>query len=597
MQKNSAAIFGLILLFLFSVNVSGEQLETEASGNYSLFTKSVELLRYEKEHSSARIGPAKVGERKGVAIIFEGTGDLHYYAKQESAPGGYYLKIKAESEGFEFGQAEFGKWEIFFDNTQGKNIEVYAGNFAVFIPIESVKEKASSDVDVKISGIACTSTICLTPFEKTLQTKVDYSGANLWKEVKLESAEEVGAVAKGRAYPVLFAFGLALVAGVTLNIMPCVWPVLPIIVMRIVEQAKDNKARSIAMGLCFCLGILLFFACLGGANIVLQLVYGTVLQWGDQFRNPAFVAGMSLLLVVMALFMFGVFAIGLPASVTGKSSSGKGFTGSVGMGFLAAILSTPCSFGILAAAFAWAQAQKLLLGTLAIMFIGVGMAIPYAILTSMPGLLKRLPKAGKWMELFKQGIGFVLLLIAVKLIAALPFELMTGILYFSIVIGFGLWMWGGWVSFNTKMSRKWLIRTIAVILILAGGFLFLPTSKAELIDWQGYDANLIRQARKESRPVLIKFTADWCFSCQVVEKTVYSKKDIADLIKEKDVLAIKADTTESDFPATVALKNVYREPGVPVTIVYVPGHDEDLRWRGIIFADELKKVLESIGNK
>ena len=97
--------------------------------------------------------------------------------------------------------------------------------------------------------------------------------------------------------------------------------------------------------------------------------------------------------------------------------------------------------------------------------------------------------------------------------------------------------------------------------------------------------------------MLIKFMADWCFSCQVAEKVVYSRKDIAELIEAKNVLAIKADTTGTDYPATKALKEVYNEVGVPVSILIVPGRDSDVRWRGIKFGDELKQQLEGITAK
>jgi len=306
---------------------------------------------------------------------------------------------------------------------------------------------------------------------------------------------------------------------------------------------------------------------------------------------------MALLLVVLALFMFGVFTISVPSSIAGKSGSGKGYSGAVGMGFLAAVLSTPCSFGILAAAFAWAQAQALLPATVAIMIIGVGMAAPYAVLTSMPGLLKRLPKSGRWMELFKQAIGFVLLIIAIKLIEALPETRRIGVLYFAVVLAFCVWMWGGWVGYNTKLLRKWLVRILSAVLAITAGWIFLPAPASELIDWQRYDAASIEAALKQERPVLIEFTANWCLSCKTVEKIVYSRKDIADLIEQKGVLAIRADTTEKDFPATLALKNVYNEPGVPVSMLFVPGEKEPIRWRGILFADELEKSLKELSDR
>jgi thiol:disulfide interchange protein DsbD len=248
----------------------------------------------------------------------------------------------------------------------------------------------------------------------------------------------------------------------------------------------------------------------------------------------------------------------------------------------------------LAAAFAWAQAQPLGLATLAIMTIGIGMAAPYVVLTAIPALLKKTPKPGRWMELFKQTIGFVLLVIAVKLIAALPIERMTGVLYFAVALSFCVWMWGGWVGYDAPTVRRWVVRVIAVVLAVAAGFAFLPTAKTSLIDWQKYDASVIDKTLAGDKPVLIDFTADWCLSCQVVEKTVYSRKDIAALIKQKGVVAIKADTTLKDYPATIALKEKYGEPGVPVSILIVPGVKEPMRWRGLAFGDELKTALEKV---
>jgi thiol:disulfide interchange protein DsbD len=537
-----------------------------------------------------------------IAVIFKGSDDLHYYARSATAPAdGLNLKIQVTSDDFAFGEIIFPKWH-FFTDPLGSKIEVYEGNFTIVIPITKFKtpaKKVSSggDVEVKISGIACTSKVCLPPFEETIQTTIDWSKRKLWREISLEEADDTTRQVIGPGFSIPFALGLAFLAGLTLNIMPCVWPVLPLIVMRIVEQAKAGKKQSQAMGFAFCFGILLFFASIAVANIILQIFYGTVLQWGDQYRNPIFVAGMVLLLVVLALMMFGIFNIGVPSSIAGKSGSGKGYSGAVGTGFLAAILSTPCGFGILAFAFGWAQTQHWLVATIVIMVIGVGMAVPYAILTSIPGLLKRLPKPGQWMELFKQGIGFVLLIIAVKLIGALPQAYRTNVLYFAVILGFCVWMWGGWVSFNTKPARKWLIRISAGLIVFAGGWVFLPTPAGDLVAWQDYDEAVIENALAEGKPVLIKFTADWCLSCQAIDKVVYHNEEIAQLIEEKEVVAIKADTTLDKYPATLALKNKYNEPGVPVTILFLPGSDEPVRLREILFKEKLIELLQELSSK
>ena len=563
----------------------------------------IELTRHEEEYSSVRFEPARMDRQPGLAVIFTGTHDLHYYARPETAPAsGYELKVSAKSNGLYFGDAVFPKWEIFNDPV-GSKVEVYAGDFTVFIPITAARtptETTAANVEVTISGITCTSMLCLPPFEKTLQTQIDYSQRDSWRPISLEASSETETPMEtfgGANYSTWFALTLAFLAGVILNIMPCVLPVIPLKVLSIFEQAKESKARCIALGLSFCLGIVLFFTALAVLNIVLRLGYGTVLQWGDHFRNPAFLGGMALLMVVLALFMFGVFTVTPPSSIAGKSGPRKGLAGSVAMGFLAAILSTPCSFAILTAAFAWAQTQKLPLATVAILLIGVGMASPYAILTSIPSLLKYLPKAGRWSELFKQTMGFVLLIVAVWLVAALPETHSNAVLYFGVILAFCIWMWGGWVTFSTPAIRKWVIRTIAIVFAIAVGLWLLPPNRSHAIDWQPYDADRIDNTIKQQRPVLIEFMADWCLTCKAVEKTVFARRDIAKLIKDKGVLAIKGDTTVRENPASVDLKERYKEPGVPVSILFVPDKQEPVRLHGLLIGDKLKELLEKLPDK
>ncbi|MBN2314945.1 MAG: thioredoxin family protein [Sedimentisphaerales bacterium] len=563
-------------------------------------TSNVELARHEEEYSSVRFEPARTDQQSGLAVIFSGTHDLHYYARAETAPAPQFrLKVSAKSNDLEFSDAVFPKWEIFNDPV-GNKVEVYAGDFTVFIPIKTVKtatEPTVVDVEVTISGMMCTSIACLPPFEKILQTQIDYRRRESWKQLDIEAQSVIETTAQeidAPGYSTWFALLLAFISGLGLNLMPCVWPVLPLVIMRIVEQAQSGRRQSILMGLVFCIGILLFFATLAGANIILQSFYDRSLSWGDHLRNPAIVTALSLLMIVMALFMFGIFTITIPGSITSKSGSGKGYAGSVGMGFLAAILSTPCSFGILTVAFVWAQGQSLFLGTLAIMVIGLGMATPYAILTSTPGWLKRLPRGGRWMELFKQSLGFVLLIIAVKLVKAVPDENKINLLYFAVILSFCVWVWAAWVPYGTKFSRKWLVRGIVVLLAVSSFWFFF---KPELVDWQDYDPAVIASAKAKQQPVLIKFTADWCTNCEIVDKFVYKRKDIAKLIEQKGVLAIKGDTTKASQPATLDLQNVYNEPGVPVTILLLPGKDEPVRLHELFFEKKLKELLEPLPDK
>jgi len=292
--------------------------------------------------------------------------------------------------------------------------------------------------------------------------------------------------------------------------------------------------------------------------------------------------------------MFGLFSIGIPASVGGK---GQGFAGSVVTGFLAAVLSTPCSFAILTFVLAWAQTQPIPLATITILLIGVGMAAPYVILTALPKLLSRIPKPGRWMELFKHATGFILLGIGVKLLEAVPAGKTIGILYYSVVLALCVWMWGVWVQYDTPKAKKWIIRLTVIVLAVVFGFVLLSEAKKGLVNWRDYDAQLIASAQKNNQPVLIKFTADWCLSCKVLDKTVYSNAIIAELIKRKGVLAIKADTTDFAYPASAALRDVYKEPAVPVTILLLPNKAEPVHLPGNLIKGKLVKNLETLKNE
>jgi len=598
--KLRTGIASVVCVLVSACGLLGRNSSEPNTATASSVTTGIELARYEDEFSSVRFESAQMDTLFGIAVIFEGTDDLHYYANPQTATApGFELKVGAKSAEFDFGEAVFPQWEISTDPF-GNKVEVYARDFTVFVPITSATERTAAvqgGVEVLITGQACTSKICLLPFEETLQIKIDWSRRESWKQIDLEAtrdAETAAETVKGPDYSTWFALALAFIAGLALNIMPCVWPILPLIIMRIVDQAKSGRRQSVMMGLAFCVGILLFFACLAGANIILRSFYGQSLNWGDHLRNPAIVMALSLLMIVMALFMFGIFTFAIPSSIAGKSGSGKGYVGSLGMGFLAAILSTPCSFGLLTVAFVWAQGQPLILGTLAIMVIGLGMAAPYAILTSMPGWLNRLPRGGRWMELFKQTLGFLLLIIAVKLIKAAPAENRINLLYFAVVLSFSVWIWGTWVTYGSKLSRKLLVRGIALLLVvLAFWFFFRP----ELVDWQDYDSARIESVKSEQTPVLVKFTADWCTNCEIVDRFVFGRKDIAKLIDKKGVLAVKGDTTKASQPATLDLSNIYKEPGVPVTLLFLPGETEPIRLRDLFFADELKELLEKLPDK
>jgi thiol:disulfide interchange protein len=356
--------------------------------------------------------------------------------------------------------------------------------------------------------------------------------------------------------------------------------------------------RRVASGLAFSAGVIGFFAVFALLSAIINLTTGAVLDLNALFRYPTAVIVLFLAIVLFGLVMLDVVTLSLPSAVTSRQSTGSGIAGTVGMGFFAGILSTPCSGALLGFVLVWAQTQPLLVSSTAIVLMGVGMALPYAILVLVPSLIDRLPKPGYWMEVFKKSTAFLLFFIAVKLtLAALPKDKLLNVLTYGIVFSFCAWMWGKWVDLATPAPRKWAVRATAAAMALVAGLWLLPLSgrSAEAaVDWQPYDARVVQQAVAQQRPVLLDFMADWCTNCKILDRRVYQDPQIARLIREKGVLPVKADTTVIDYPATKDLQEVYGEAGnVPVTVALLPDGSQE-KWRGIFDKEELAQVLKKL---
>ncbi len=539
-----------------------------------------------------------------LAITFDVQEGWHFYASEKTAPGGQSLKITpSKVDNVTFSAPIFPAYHLYTDAVLEEQIEVFSNKFTVYLPFKvgplPAGQTADIKVEIKIEGAMCSGEKCIMPkfvpltaVIKVLPDAPMDKPAFALPEGPPASPEIENQWAN---YPVWIPLLVAFLAGLTLNIMPCVLPVIPLKVLSIFEHARQDRRTSILLGSVFCLGILLFFAILAGLNISLHLSGKGSFQWGGHFQDPTNIIIMVVILIALALFMFGTFEITVPSFLSGGQNS-KGLTGSFAMGFFAAVLSTPCSFGILTASLLWAQTQNLFIGTVGIMMIGIGMAAPYFILTSLPNLLKFMPKPGRWTEIFKQSTGFILIVVALWLATALPADRFVSVLYFGVILSFCLWMWGSWVTFSTPKPKKYIVRLIALAILIPSGIFLLPKPPKSDIDWQTYDAVKIKEAIDLGRPVLIEFTADWCLNCKAVEKFVYGSRKVSRFIKQKGVLAFTGDATQESFPAAVDLANVYNE-FVPVTIFYVPGQAEPVRLRGVLFEGKLLEILNKLPDK
>ena len=382
----------------------------------------------------------------------------------------------------------------------------------------------------------------------------------------------------------LFAF----IGGLILNIMPCVLPVIALKILGFVGEAQSEPGRVRKLGVVYTLGVLASFAALGGAVVAVKLA-GHQAAWGMQFGNPVFLVGLTTLVTLVALNLFGVFEVTLAAgamNVAGDLSAKSGLAGAFFNGALATALATPCSAPILGGALAFAFTQPASVLLLVFLAVGLGLAAPYLVLSWHPAWLKFLPQPGAWMEKFKFAMGFPMLAAALWLynIAAATYGkdvLWLGV--FLLFVAAAAWTFGNFVQRGGR--RKGIAIAVVLILLAAGYGCALEKeldwrhpaaetpatgavkASAAGSEWQPWSAAAVAQARAAGKIVLVDFTADWCLTCQVNKKTSLEISAVREKLKALGVVALLADYTRTPDVITTEL-NRFNRAGVPLVLVY-----------------------------
>ena len=382
---------------------------------------------------------------------------------------------------------------------------------------------------------------------------------------------------------------LAFLGGLILNIMPCVLPVIALKIFGFVNQAKESPARVRMLGLVYCLGVLVSFVLLAGVVIAVQQA-GKNASWGMQFQNPIFLVSMVTLVTLVALNLFGLFEVSLGSGAMTSASelAGKeGPTGAFFNGILATALATPCTAPLLAPALGFAFAQPPVLILVLFLAIGAGLALPYLLLTFQPAWLRFLPKPGNWMTHFKHAMGFPMLATAIWLlwvstrIFGRDGALWLGL--FLVVLSLAVWIWGEFVQRGG--DRRGLAMGLSLLLV-AGAYGYalegqlhwrnpappadagsVTKSSPDGIDWQPWSLDAVAKARAEGRPVLVDFTADWCFTCKANLKSSLEIPETRKKLKEVNAVALLADNT-LETPAIISELKKFGRAGVPMVLVY-----------------------------
>jgi thiol:disulfide interchange protein len=400
---------------------------------------------------------------------------------------------------------------------------------------------------------------------------------------------------------ILFGF----IAGIILNVMPCVLPVLGIKILSFAQASGDPRRTAVMRSLVFSAGMLSVFMMLAA------LASFAHLSWGQHFQSPWFLIALILVTVVFSLGMFDIYILPLPTNISDlEKKSGKGAVGDFLRGMLATLLATPCSGPFLGATLAWALTRSTLVIFLVFGSIGLGMAFPYVLLSSNRTLLKLMPKPGRWMVDFKHLMGFLLLGASVYLLFGLPKDMVAATVCFCLVAAFAIVLYSRLAPFGSSLSRKTIVLFASGLVLLTGGYvsfnaLFTDKVKKNLsqdvlphaVVWEEFSPTQLKTAHAQGQHVIVDFTANWCLNCQYNMVTVLSSDEVVDLLIKKHVLALKADLTWTN-PAAESLMHHLGSRSVPFLAVF-SGDDpyRPIIMRDILSKGELVRVLKSLPEK
>lgn len=373
----------------------------------------------------------------------------------------------------------------------------------------------------------------------------------------------------------------ALIGGIILNLMPCVFPVLSIKALSLVNHAHCSAVVIRRQGYVYTLGVLASFAVLALLLILLK-AGGNQIGWGFQFQSPIFVLLVAYLLFAVGLSLSGVFFIGGSVAGVGTSLTDKpGYSGSFFTGVLATIVATPCTAPFMAAALGYAVAQPSLKLVAIFLSLGFGLALPYLLLSCWPSGQRWLPRPGLWMERVKQFLAFPMYAAAIWLVWVLVQQ--TGASGVIVALGGCLLIaLAAWIYDATRNSREKLrisgavVALMLLLLAIAGGIKQLNADEPGIQqtvaadNWEPYSDERLQQLLVEGKPVFLNFTASWCISCLVNERIALSTDAVKKQFEQQGIIYLKGDWTNKDPEITQVLKKFNRS-GVPLYVFYPAG--------------------------
>ena len=397
------------------------------------------------------------------------------------------------------------------------------------------------------------------------------------------SIETPSASTKEKSAWLLFLV-MAFLGGLILNLMPCVFPVISIKMLSILQaksKSSDDFSKSLPIGHWpYTIGVLTSFWLLATVLVLLR-AGGESLGWGFQLQSPWFVVCLIWVFWLLGFSLFGIlnFNIWVPQSLSLKKSWPP-FLQHFWSGVLSTVVASPCTAPFMGAALGFALAQPYWMMMAIFTALGLGLAFPYLLLGWFPDLARWLPRPGPWMNTLKQFMAFPMWATVIWLLWVLAFQVsptsLSMVLAGLLVLSLALWIQFKQPEKKTVSARRLTILLVAVSLYLSFGFLKQTTeiqnsnSTEAKQAWQPFSQQTLDRLLQTDQPIFIDFTAAWCITCQLNKQTTLERGEILELFKERNVHLLRGDWTKRD-PEITKILQVHNRAGVPMYLFYPEG--------------------------
>lgn len=569
---------------------------------FAQFGQQEDLVKLKVYQSQDKVHP---GTQLKIAIRFniEESWHINSNKPKEDYLIPSVLTVTSENQAFNFAQVNYpSAKDLTFDFSETP-LSVYEGEVFISgllnIPeeIKPGKYKAKFTLNYQ----ACNNATCLAPALVEEEVTIIVAGKDetvldINKEVfssasfslpESEPASEESLTGDLESSGLFLSLLIVFLGGLALNLTPCVYPLIPITIGYFGGQSEGSTGKLASLGILYVLGMAITYSTIGVITALSGAVFGALMQ------NTYVLIGIATVLVLLSLSMFGVYEFKLPDSLVAKAGGAKGgLFGALFMGLTMGIVAAPCigPFVLGLVTYVGAKGDPYY-GFLMFFFLAVGLGLPYLVLAIFSGKIKKLPRAGFWMDAVKHIFGFVLIGMALYFLDPILPEILQKFLLPVYMILTALYLLFFDKAASDVKAFKLVKITLSLLIIAAAVYMIIPQQKNSP-QWTYFSDEVYGASLTANQPMIIDFYADWCIPCKELDSFTFSDSRIIE--ETKRFSAIKVDMTKSLSPETEKLRNKFNIVGMPTVLVLNSKGEEIKRITGFVNADEFLSVISSV---